>query len=546
MVVTRNKNFVILDISDPTTDIPVVSTTSGNFNQPWDIKVSGNYAYVTDATNGLKIFDISTPSSPTMVGEVALDGSNWGLQLVGSTAYIASGTSAGLSVVDVSDVTAPVLTGLYYTPGNAQQVTVANQMAYVWDYNVGLQFIDVSAVSVPDVIRTVGDSADGTAVAVNNGVAYLADKNGFGSGGLRMFDVSDALAPAVIDTYAPSGAKPRGVTIVANSAYLSRGASGLEIADVSNPSSIGVIGADNTTDDARAIAVDGSYAYLVTESSGGLQVYDVSSPPAPANVASLSFTNNADNIVVRDGKAYIAGTFSGLHIVDITTPASPSLLGTTSLPGSAIAYDVEVSGNIAYVSDSNSFQAGGLYIYDTTSPASLTLLGSYDQPTNGIELAGNVLYTTEETNLSTTSTIKPAVRIIDVTDPAAPALAGEFYVSSNARDIAINNDYYYVALETGGLGLMQREPTIATRYTSGTQGAVLSYTVSWAEFPGNDAVQVECEVTAGSCSVNSIDQLAQSAILSWTLPSTPGDNEIAIAVGDQHAFYSTLDHVNVQ
>ncbi|MBU0640743.1 MAG: hypothetical protein KKB50_17910, partial [Planctomycetes bacterium] len=36
-----------------------------------DVAVSGQYAYVADGANGLRIIDIGTPSAPALVGELA-------------------------------------------------------------------------------------------------------------------------------------------------------------------------------------------------------------------------------------------------------------------------------------------------------------------------------------------------------------------------------------------------------------------------------------------------------------------------------------------
>ena len=70
--------------------------------------------------------------------------------------------------------------------------------------------------------------------------------------------------------------------------------------------------------------------------------------------------------ISSDGNtAYVADGSSGLALVDIATPATPSLLGSYNTAGNALGVQVSSDGNTAYVADSSN----GLVLIDITNPA---------------------------------------------------------------------------------------------------------------------------------------------------------------------------------
>jgi hypothetical protein len=106
----------------------------------------GMYAYVADGEEGLRILDVSVPASPTEVGFYDTPGTAQGVSLTGVPlmdlgsasglsgellaghvyAYVADAWS-GVRIVDVSDPSTPVEVGFYDAPGNATGVAVAEE-----------------------------------------------------------------------------------------------------------------------------------------------------------------------------------------------------------------------------------------------------------------------------------------------------------------------------------------------------------------------------------------------------------------------------------
>ncbi|MBI3976985.1 MAG: hypothetical protein HY331_02255 [Chloroflexi bacterium] len=117
--------FAVVDISNPVSPTVVARAAQpilGPFppanTRPMDIALAGNHAYVADGANGMHIFDVSSPISPTRIGFYALPSATT-VAVTGTYAYVASdsgssaSTSVGLHVVDVSSPITPTVVGFY-------------------------------------------------------------------------------------------------------------------------------------------------------------------------------------------------------------------------------------------------------------------------------------------------------------------------------------------------------------------------------------------------------------------------------------------------
>ncbi|GBC79584.1 hypothetical protein HRbin09_00806 [bacterium HR09] len=112
------------------------------------MEVSGNYAYVADEHQGLRIINVSNPATPTEVGFSGTGGYAEDVEVSGNYAYVATG-GRGLRIIDVSNPAAPVQTGFYDTPGDALGVAVSGSYAYVADGPAGLTIVRACGTGGP-------------------------------------------------------------------------------------------------------------------------------------------------------------------------------------------------------------------------------------------------------------------------------------------------------------------------------------------------------------------------------------------------------------
>jgi hypothetical protein len=231
-----------------------------------DVKVVGNYAYVTLGEAGLAVIDVSIPAAPLHVGSYNTSKDANRVAVSGGYAYVAD-REAGLQVIDVSDPTNCVAVGGYDTSGSAAGVAISGNYAYIADYSDGLQVIDVSDPT--KCVWVGGCDTDGCAigVAVSGNYAYVADL----TTGLQVIDVSDPTNCVWVGSYPIASAED--VAVSGNYAYIAGFSDGLQVIDVSVPTNCVWVGEHRfpAPGTAYGVAVPGGRIY-VANGYGGLEV----------------------------------------------------------------------------------------------------------------------------------------------------------------------------------------------------------------------------------------------------------------------------------
>jgi len=217
---------------------------------------------------------------------------------------------------------------------------------------------------------------------------------------------------------------------------------GLHIVDARDPAHPREIALLETGDEIYDVAVFGDYAFA-TSASSGLRVIDVSNPAAPIE---LAVNNNIGgwHIDIVGTYAFLTG-LSALSILDLSIPTAPVLVGTYDPPGDfwySYPVDIGVVGDYAYVACADS----GVRILDISDMTNPTEVGVYrtDHRATRISVYGERLYVVDS---------PPAdwggVDVVDITNPAAPVLLGEFEPSDvGFTDIQAHGDYFVAATKS--------------------------------------------------------------------------------------------------
>jgi hypothetical protein len=114
-VAAWGSGLVIVDVSDRTA--PEIVGSWGAGSKATDVVLSGPYAFVADPDSGLTVVAVVRPDAPTPVARLPLPGSPRYLTLGGDYLIVGGNASPGVSVVDVSDPTAPVAVAQYASGG---------------------------------------------------------------------------------------------------------------------------------------------------------------------------------------------------------------------------------------------------------------------------------------------------------------------------------------------------------------------------------------------------------------------------------------------
>jgi len=464
----------VLDIGNP-----AAPTLEGSYNTPgtaYGVEISGTHAFIADAAYGLQVINISNPASPTLAGSYNTLGESNGVAIWGDYALVADG-SRGLQVFNVINPAAPILIATHDTPGSALEVTVDGKLAYISDFSSGLRIVDISNPASPVLVSTCDTPGDARHVAVSGKQAYVSD---YGNG-IQVIDVSDPSSPvlsgtcdtpdyaieiAVTDEHAFVADNNSGLQVIAvrdpwnpqfireidsegeanktvvtgNYIYVANGSNGLRVYEMIDPLvSSPVLRGTCDTENAKDVTICGKHAF-VSDYAAGLKVVDISVPTNPHVVGSLALSGYAMNLAVSGNYAYLAASHGGLHVVDISDPEEPVLI--TSVVLSDVAYGVAVAGDYAYVVGDV-----GLQIINISNPAAPTLEGDFDsyKPIDDICLRGRIAYV---------AAAYAGLIAFDISDPGNPVLIGRLHNADPTRGLDVLGDKAYLGIGSEGLEIV--------------------------------------------------------------------------------------------
>ena len=141
--------------------------------------------------------------------------------------------------------------------------------------------------------------------------------------------------------------------------------------------------------------------------------------------------------------AYI-GSFagSGVGVIDISDPSSPSLVTTYGAGAGGQFKDVKVHGGIGYFASDN---GGGLHIVDLSDPTMPALLSQVTSADSGYDSIHNVFFS--DGYLYDADIDTEIVKVFDVSDPSDPFFVRDI-VTPDAdfiHDITVIGDRLYAS-----------------------------------------------------------------------------------------------------
>lgn len=455
--------LLIIDVTNPSSPF-----LSGSYDTPGyavGIFIAGNYAYIADV-NSLQIIDIKNPISPIFKGSYPTTFSS-DVKVVGNYAYVTNARPGGqLQIIDLSDISKPVLKGSFTTVGGATQIILSNNYAYLADNQVGLLIVDISNATHPILkSSSLGFAIAGVSVLGNN--AYVTTRSGvvivdisnpaqpvrksqyltvdpvrlvvandfiFVANrylGLQIIDIADINNPLYAGSY-PTLSDALGVTVVDNRIYLADTLSGLLILEASQITPRLAFQFEGFIGYLYGSTVSGSYAYVAADA--GVYIVDISNPLSPAFKG--VDPGYSRRIVALGNYLYVAG--DGLRVSDISNPVNPILLSRYAV---GVCFSVIIVNSTAYLGVYNQ----GLQILNITKPVLPSLIGNYTLP-NIIKIAlkASDVYLIAGTEL----------RIIDVANPRQPTYKGHFLFSGMVTDLVLSGNYAYVAAYNAGFQII--------------------------------------------------------------------------------------------
>jgi len=379
----------IVDISNPIHPTLASSISYSNVSR---LFISGKYLYAAaELSQNFKVFDISSPQNPTLVSTTStisgLAGRPTDIYVQGSYAYIPITRSAGNSgigwfaIYDISSPSSPKLVSYNTVLNYAGKVVVSGRYAYL-DVQANPQTLLIYDVSDPANIKLVGSNGNATTYSTSSNLELNGNKLLSSSGEQVIeFDVSDPGNPTVSTTVSSAfivnaSARSNYVYFVRNDSNPG-GADGLFTYDISDTSNIRLVSAFATPRGSSAFAINGHFAY-VSNSSGILNVYDlggVDTSILQAKVVQAGSLNISQDVGVG-GNLTVAGDTSlgGNTTVsgDLTVDGQQVFLGTNSNLG---PWQTNANSLPTNIQNAGSIVANG-YIYAISNDNACSPAGS--------------------------------------------------------------------------------------------------------------------------------------------------------------------------
>jgi hypothetical protein len=248
------------------------------------------------------------------------------------------------------------------------------------------------------------------------------------------------------------------------------------IVDVSDPTAPAIVSqtvleaGEGTDSPGYAVGVfaTSGHAY-VARSYFGFDIFDISTPTAVALVSRFQLPGDGINmrVFVANDVAWIAAGWNGLVAVNVANPATPTFRGATPVGWRAWAEDVVIRGSYAYIVDPyyyDNYTDGTLQVVDVSDPSVPTPVGRIGGMTNpwAVDVAGTYAYVVDETL---------GLLVYDIGISEAPALAGFLALGGHSYGVAVLDQLVLVANTTLGLVVVRitnpSRPALVGSYATG-------------------------------------------------------------------------------
>jgi hypothetical protein len=422
----------IASFSNPSAPVKIASVDVSDVVQAL-VRTSINSTQYIVATGGSKMWliNVQDPTKPSLVSstDVGVGITCEGIATSGTYAYVAAG-SGGFKIYNISTPATPALVASIDSLSYCESVVISAPYAYIAanttsNYQGRSFIIDVSTPSAPVYKSTImGFGGYHQYMSVRSGYAYICDYNA----GLQVINVSNPTTPTNVVTI-PSGYRTAGIVFDGNYGYVAVGDSGMYVYNVANPAAPTLVSKIATTGRAAfvsygAVTVGGSpvgHIFISNRSTvSGVSAMNVSTPATPALSAFLGANQAASGIAYAPfysgGKVYVAYGTAGLRIIDVSNPSAATLMSTTALVGDSRG--VVASGNYAYVAAGVS----GVHVVDITNPASPVKLSTISTTSatraRGIAISGSYIYVASSDS---------GLGVYSISSPATPSLVGYFH-----------------------------------------------------------------------------------------------------------------------
>ena len=499
---TSRARLRIVDVSAPASPADVGVWESEEDSDAGAVAVAGGLALVMDS-QGLGVIDVSNPSQPTEIGRAFEGGSRYDLAVSSATVFVLG--RSGVTVLDITDPRHPAVAARLSTGRDDRTLVVDGELLFVggprgWGGNdpFGAWVYDISPPWLPTEIGFVETPTPVVGLAAGGGILLAAT----GRTGLRVVDVADPAQPVETASLRARDSAwwvttSGSLALVARYSPRNHEMTLVDISDAANPVELGELSLPFAPSRFRP-SLEGSLAFVGSDSPSGIAVFDVSDPGAPQQLTFLHLPWDPRSLDAAGSRLY-AVSGGELLVVDASDPASPALIGEVDASETGPAVLVAADGDLVTVVNEScpwGSCAPSILIFDVGSSAQPELLDTMRYPqaygiaprggflffaggsdlvfnglvvvdssdptwlreVAGIELEGMVFGMDVGAGMAFvsayTSFVNNAIDVVNVRDPFHPQLVTRYLTPGPAFDLVATGNLVLVAAGNAGLLLL--------------------------------------------------------------------------------------------
>lgn len=439
----------LMDVSNPTSPTETGSVNGLGF--VYDVDYHSGYAYCAADTSGIGVVNVTNRSAPNLVRFVYSGETVYRISISG-TLLASANLAGGVSFYDLADPSRPAFLGKYDTQGMAASVQLVGNRAVVGDYGVGILLLDVSSPSSPQLLGSLTGLGNVVALRYASPYIYAAVE----LDGLHIIDAGNPSKLNIVGhcstqhnpaTTYPS-IPPLDVELSGNYAFVADGDSGFVVIDVRDKADPYIVDTRILGTACWGIDVCGEHAFAAA-GSGGVKVVGVDGYGSRLSRVGQFDTPGSGYtlaVKVRDNLLFQCEGISGLGILDITNPMEPVEIGRAN-GASWIVYAVDFLGDYAYVA-ARTAGVAVLNVANPASPLTIRTVATVDAATD-VKVYGTRLYVADRAG---------GLLIYSLANPANPAFLGKYDSPSLYNDeflgVDIVDNLVYVANYWRGLTIV--------------------------------------------------------------------------------------------
>lgn len=328
----------------------------------------------------IDLLDFTTPQLPPLLGSADVPGYNRNMAVYGNYAYV-SNNEDGLRVVDLNDLSAPTISPLD-TSTVAGDIGVHGEYLYATGVTNDVDIYSLDDPASPQFVSSVVGGA-ATHLSFRDNTMIITGYNQ-----LFLYDLTFPAAPQILFYRPVSGVVH--ADIQGQYLYIALGyQGGIEVWDISSLNDPHQVSSyDTAYFGPKGVIADGNYLYV--SCSGyrkGLVVLDISDPLNIWQAAELPMKTSAVPPILLNKTLYWCSEYGPIQLVDIQDPTNPLAFSSIGNQSQYIDLDIHnnqlVAMNRAYGLDVALRHCPALSSADSPEmPSGKTILSAYPNPFN--------------------------------------------------------------------------------------------------------------------------------------------------------------------